>query len=56
MRFFLHTFTDFDNAQLTRVLFDDGQYVWTIHEESRFWKLYEEWLAEGNEPEEWTGE
>lgn len=21
-----------------------------------WWTLYQEWLAEGNEPEEWTGE
>lgn len=40
-------------GHIDNVLFDDGEHIWTIGPETRFWAHYLEWLAEGNTPEPW---
>lgn len=35
-------------------IYFDGELYWTFDDTHRFYQQYLAWLAEGNEPEEWT--
>lgn len=53
MMFYTQKVNDHITGEIINTLYDDGENVWVINPETRFWQAYLAWIAEGNEAQTW---